>query len=53
MKDSSVNITDEIVMKHWFSKYPFFPEHYEQIAASSQEATNEAIWLAQQDNSLQ
>jgi group I intron endonuclease len=35
------------------NKYPFFPEHYEQIAASSQEATNEAIWLTQQDNSLQ
>jgi hypothetical protein len=42
MKDSSVGITDDMIKKHFYSKYPFFPEHREQVAASGQEATNEA-----------
>jgi hypothetical protein len=27
-----------MVMKHFYSKYPFYPEHYEQIAASTKES---------------
>ena len=52
IKDPTLNITDEIIAKHWASKYPLYPEHHEQIADSSLEANNEAWWLAQQDNSL-
>lgn len=52
LKNPSVEITDDMIMKHFYFKYPFFPEHHEQIAASTQEASNEAWWLAQQDNSL-
>lgn len=53
IKDPSVNITDELVAKYWANKYPFYPEHFEQIANSSVEASNEAWWLAQQDNTLE
>jgi hypothetical protein len=41
------------VLKALAKKYPMYPEHYEQIKNSSAEATKEAIWLQQQDNSLE
>ena len=53
IKDSSENISDEMVAKYWAKKYPFYPEHHEQVANSSAEASNEAWWLAQTDNTLE
>jgi hypothetical protein len=37
-----MEITDDIIKNHFHSKYPFFPEHHDQVAASTQEASNEA-----------
>jgi group I intron endonuclease len=40
------------IQKAWASKYPFFAEHYTQVAVSDSQAANEAWWLQQQDNTI-
>jgi group I intron endonuclease len=49
---SGANPTDLLVLKALAKRYPFYPEHYEQMENANKQLNNETWWLQQQDNTL-